>query len=119
MVVSTSRLVADPTSCASRAVKGIGALRNADRPSISRPSICPSAIGMAKAYVTGDKSTWDDANVSVEKANVKEAAAKGELPDHSLETLKGKAQTAAGMVTGDQELQREGNVRTEKAAWIG
>lgn len=39
------------------------------------------------------------------------------VPIPSAEGVKGKLESVAGMVTGDQGKQMEGNVRAEKAAW--
>lgn len=39
------------------------------------------------------------------------------MPVPSVEGVKGKVESVVGMVTGDQERQREGNFKAEKAAW--
>jgi uncharacterized protein YjbJ (UPF0337 family) len=35
----------------------------------------------------------------------------------SVDGVNGKIESVVGMVTGDQERQKEGNLRAEKAAW--
>jgi hypothetical protein len=39
------------------------------------------------------------------------------LPVPSADAAAGKLKSVAGMVTGDQELQKEGNAKAEGAAW--
>lgn len=39
------------------------------------------------------------------------------VPVPSVEGLKGQLESVKGMVTGDMETQREGNLKAEKAAW--
>ena len=39
------------------------------------------------------------------------------VPVPSGEGIKGKLTSVEGMVKGDQQLQKEGNLRAEKAAW--
>jgi hypothetical protein len=79
--------------------------------------LTPSAVG----YLSGDQSRQTQGNVEAEKAQweYKQAASSNPMavPVPSAEGLQGKAQSVLGMVTGDAELQKEGNVRAEKAAW--
>jgi uncharacterized protein YjbJ (UPF0337 family) len=79
-------------------------------------------MSRAVGYVTGDQQKQSEANLENEKAQwkYKHATAEGitdSIPIPSAEGVKGKLQSVQGMVTGDQELQKEGNMRAEKAAW--
>lgn len=80
------------------------------------------AKSRAFGYVTGDQEKQNEGNLENEKAQwkYKHATSEGVLdsvPVPSAEGVKGKLQSVQGMVTGDQELQKEGNMRAEKAAW--
>jgi len=76
-----------------------------------------SAVG----YVTGNQEQQTQANLDAEKAQweFKQASSDAPVavPVPSLEGLAGKAQSVVGAVIGDQEMQKEGNWRAEKAAW--
>ncbi|TYJ52096.1 hypothetical protein B9479_007304 [Cryptococcus floricola] len=76
-----------------------------------------SAVG----YVTGDQSQQTEGNTQAEKAqwDYKQASSDSPLsvPVPSVEGVKGKLESAQGIVTGDAEKQKEGNVKAEKAAW--
>ncbi|ODO08928.1 hypothetical protein L198_00667 [Cryptococcus wingfieldii CBS 7118] len=76
-----------------------------------------SAVG----YVTGDQSQQTQGNTQVEKAqwDYKQASSDSPLsvPVPSVEGVKGKLESVQGIVTGDAEKQKEGNVKAEKAAW--
>ena len=75
----------------------------------------------AKGYVTGDQDQQTEGNVEAEKAQwkYKQATSEGPLavPVPSAEGVRGKVESVVGMVSGDTEKQKEGNVRAEKAAW--
>jgi hypothetical protein len=50
--------------------------------------------------------------VQTEGANWKQSVmGEGNLPQMSSETIKGKVESAVGMVTGDSQKQNEGNIR--------
>lgn len=72
-------------------------------------------------YVTGNQDLQTKGNVENEEAQWKYKQATGDgvatVPVPSLEGVKGKIESVAGMVTGDQSKQMEGNMRAEKAAW--
>lgn len=72
-------------------------------------------------YVTGNQDLQTKGNVENEEAQwkYKQATSDGvaTAPVPSLEGVKGKIESVAGMVTGDQSKQMEGNMRAEKAAW--
>jgi uncharacterized protein YjbJ (UPF0337 family) len=76
-----------------------------------------SAIG----YATGNQSMQTEGNVEAEAAQWKYKQATSEsavaVPVPSLEGVKGKVQSVAGILTGDQAMQMEGNTRAETAAW--
>lgn len=79
--------------------------------------IC-SAVG----YVTGNQEKQSQGNAEAERAQWKYKHATSDsladsIPVPSAEGVKGKLQSVEGMVTGNQELQKEGNARAEKAAW--
>ncbi|OCF36935.1 hypothetical protein I316_01533 [Kwoniella heveanensis BCC8398] len=87
-------------------------------------STIDSGVGKAKSalgYVTGDQSQQTRGNQEAERAqwDYKQATSSSafSVPVPSEEGLKGKLQSVQGMVTGNQELQKEGNARAEKAAW--
>lgn len=75
----------------------------------------------ATGYLTGDQSRQTEGNLEAEKASVDYKQAKTgnplAVPIPSAEGVKGKMESVAGMVTGDQELQKEGNAKAEAAAW--
>jgi len=75
----------------------------------------------ATGYLTGDQSRQTEGNLEAEKASVDYKQAKTgnplAVPIPSAEGIKGKMESVAGMVTGDQELQKEGNAKAEAAAW--
>ncbi|WVQ82441.1 hypothetical protein IAT38_004569 [Cryptococcus sp. DSM 104549] len=83
-----------------------------------------SGVGKAKSaigYVTGDQQKQTDGNTQAEKAqwDYKQATSDSiaAVPVPSVEGVKGKLESVAGIVTGDAEKQKEGNVKAEKAAW--
>lgn len=97
--------------------------------------------------VTGDADRQTEGNLRAEKGAWEQAQAEGGiLPKGGVETLKGKAETcvardpsrrshppvadpprlrssryhsAIGIATGDSAKQNEGNIRVEKASWLG
>ncbi|RSH81544.1 hypothetical protein EHS25_006166 [Saitozyma podzolica] len=75
----------------------------------------------ATGYLTGNQQKQTEGNLENEKAQweYKQATSEGiaAVPIPSVEGVKGKVESVVGMVTGDQERQREGNVKAEKAAW--
>ena len=40
-----------------------------------------------------------------------------DVPVPSAKGVEGKLESVAGMVVGDEELQKKGNLKSEKAAW--
>jgi uncharacterized protein YjbJ (UPF0337 family) len=86
-------------------------------PSSSQNWLTPSATG----YLTGDQSKQTEGNLEAEKASMDYKQASSDaplaLPVPSAEGVKGKMESVAGMVTGDAELQKKGNVKAEGAAW--
>lgn len=76
-----------------------------------------SAVG----YATGDQELQTRGNVEAEGAQWKHKQATSDsaisVPVPSVEGVKGKVESAVGIVTGDQDKQMEGNARAEKAAW--
>ncbi|EJT45730.1 hypothetical protein A1Q2_00938 [Trichosporon asahii var. asahii CBS 8904] len=83
-----------------------------------------SAKGKAKSafgYVTGNQEMQNEGNMQAEGAQWKYKQANSDgiasVPVPSAEGVKGKLESVAGMVTGDQSKQMEGNARAEKAAW--
>jgi hypothetical protein len=56
-----------------------------------------------------EKASWDYKQASSDAPLA--------IPVPSVEGVKGKVESAVGMVTGDEEKQREGNMRSEGAAW--
>lgn len=106
--------------------------------SSTNPDLRPnSAYGM----VTGNQTHLNQGNLKAEKGEWQNALADGQLPNPSWDRVKGKAQrcvsrpsrggeaqvelaligsavhSAAGMLTGDQEMQKDGNMQAEKAEW--
>lgn len=77
----------------------------------------PSAWG----YVTGNQEMQNEGNVENEGAQWKYKQATSDnavsVPVPSADGVKGKLESVAGMVTGDQDKQMKGNARAEKAAW--
>ncbi|GFZ44173.1 hypothetical protein JCM24511_01894 [Saitozyma sp. JCM 24511] len=75
----------------------------------------------ATGYLTGNQQKQTEGNLENEKAQweYKQATSEGvaAVPVPSVEGVKGKVESVVGMVTGDQERQREGNFKAEKAAW--
>lgn len=75
----------------------------------------------ATGYLTGNQQKQTEGNLENERAQweYKQATSEGlaAVPIPSVEGVKGKVESVVGMVTGDQERQREGNVKAEKAAW--
>jgi uncharacterized protein YjbJ (UPF0337 family) len=75
----------------------------------------------ATGYLTGNQQKQTEGNLENEKAQweYKQATSEGiaAVPIPSVEGVKGKVESVVGMVTGDQERQRVGNVKAEKAAW--
>lgn len=75
----------------------------------------------ATGYSTGDQSKQTQGNLEAEKASMDYKQASSDaplaLPVPSLEGAKGKVESVAGMVTGNSELQKKGNVKAEGAAW--
>ncbi|CAK9786455.1 hypothetical protein CC85DRAFT_287067 [Cutaneotrichosporon oleaginosum] len=75
----------------------------------------------AWGYVTGNQELQTEGNVENEGAQWKYKQATSDkvvdVPVPSVEGVKGKLESVAGMVTGDQGKQMEGNARAEKAAW--
>ncbi|WVO16362.1 hypothetical protein L204_104037 [Cryptococcus depauperatus] len=78
-------------------------------------------VKSAAGYMTGDQDKQTDGNTQAEKAqwDYKQATSDSlaAMPVPSAEGMKGKLQSVQGIVTGDAEKQKEGNVRAEKAAW--
>ncbi|ORY21905.1 hypothetical protein BCR39DRAFT_552669 [Naematelia encephala] len=72
-------------------------------------------------YITGDQEKQTEGNLENEQAqwSFKQATSSDAIPIPvpSSEGIKGKLESVQGIVTGDQELQKEGNIRAEKAAW--
>jgi uncharacterized protein YjbJ (UPF0337 family) len=85
--------------------------------SLGENSLTPSATG----YLTGNQSKQTEGNLEAEKASMDYKQASSDsplaLPVPSAEGVKGKLESVAGMVTGDAELQKKGNVKAEGAAW--
>jgi len=85
------------------------------------PSPRTQLTSRATGYLTGDQSRQTEGNLEAEKASVDYKQAKTgnplAVPIPSAEGVKGKMESVAGMVTGDQELQKEGNAKAEAAAW--
>lgn len=79
--------------------------------------IFDSAVG----YITGDQQKQMEGNVEAEKASWEHKQAQSSsplaIPIPSLEGVTGKIQSAVGYLTGDQEMQKAGNLKSEKAAW--
>jgi len=71
--------------------------------------------------LTGDQSRQTEGNLEAEKASFDYKQAKSDapfaLPVPSADAAEGKLKSVAGMVTGNQELQKEGNAKAEGAAW--
>ncbi|TXT04839.1 hypothetical protein VHUM_03922 [Vanrija humicola] len=71
--------------------------------------------------ITGNQDLQTEGNAEAESAQWKYKQANSDsvlaVPVPSLDGAKGKLQSAVGAATGNQELQNEGNVRAEKAAW--
>ena len=71
----------------------------------------PSAAGM----LTGNQDRQTQGNLDSEAASWKYKQGSSDSPlavrTPSVEGVKGKVQTAVGMVTGDAGLQKEGNVK--------
>jgi uncharacterized protein YjbJ (UPF0337 family) len=71
--------------------------------------------------VTGNQEMQNEGNLENEGAQWKYKQATSDkavdVPVPSAEGVKGKLESVAGMVTGDQGKQMEGNTRAEKAAW--
>ncbi|WRT66145.1 uncharacterized protein IL334_003098 [Kwoniella shivajii] len=87
-------------------------------------STIDSGVGKAKSafgYLTSDQEKQNQGNKESEKAQWDNKQATSDsilaVPIPSEEGLKGKLQSVQGMITGDQELQKQGNVKAEKAAW--
>lgn len=82
---------------------------------------CYRADSSAFGYVTGNQQMQNEGNVQAEGAQWKYKQANSDgiasVPVPSAEGVKGKLESVAGMVTGDQSKQMEGNARAEKAAW--
>ncbi|WVR07243.1 hypothetical protein IAU60_004284 [Kwoniella sp. DSM 27419] len=83
-----------------------------------------SGVGKAKSafgYLTGDQDKQTQGNKEAESAqwSYKQATSDSiaAVPVPSAEGAKGKLESVQGMITGDQEMQRRGNERAEKAAW--
>ncbi|WWC89560.1 uncharacterized protein L201_004484 [Kwoniella dendrophila CBS 6074] len=83
-----------------------------------------SGVGKAKSafgYLTSDQEKQNQGNKESEKAqwDYKQATSDSiaAIPIPSKEGLEGKLESVQGMVTGDQEKQKQGNVKAEKAAW--
>ena len=72
--------------------------------------------------MTGDQSRQTQGNLDSESASWKYKQATSDapiaIPTPSVEGIKGKVQSGLGMVTGDEELQKKGNLKAEKAAWV-
>ncbi len=70
--------------------------------------------------MTGDQARQTEGNLEAEKAQWEYKRATSDsivaVPLPSVEGVKGKLKSVAGMVKGDMEEQREGNVKAEKAA---
>ena len=85
------------------------------------PSPKTRLTSRATGYLTGDQSRQTEGNLEAEKASVDYKQAKTgnplAVPIPSADGVKGKMESVAGMVTGDQELQKEGNAKAEAAAW--
>lgn len=71
--------------------------------------------------MTGNQEKQNAGNLEAEKAQWRFKQATSDsvatAPVPSAEGIKGKLESVVGMATGDQTLQREGNVKAEKAAW--
>lgn len=71
--------------------------------------------------MTGDQAKQTEGNLEAQKAQVSYKQAMSDsilsVPVPSVEGLKGQLESVKGMVTGDMEAQREGNMKAEKAAW--
>ncbi|OCF76333.1 hypothetical protein I204_03633 [Kwoniella mangroviensis CBS 8886] len=83
-----------------------------------------SGVGKAKSalgYITSDQTRQSEGNKESEKAQWDYTQATSDsvaaIPIPSKEGLQGKLESVQGMVMGDQEKQKEGNVKAEKAAW--
>lgn len=72
-------------------------------------------------YITGDQQQQTEGNIAAEKASweFKQAHSTNPVapPVPSLEGVMGKIESAVGYLTGDQATQKEGNLKSEKAAW--
>ncbi|RXK40846.1 hypothetical protein M231_01905 [Tremella mesenterica] len=72
-------------------------------------------------YLTNDQNKQIQGNVEAEKAQWKYKQASSDsplsIPIPSEEGLKGKLESVQGIILGDQEKQKEGNIRAEKSAW--
>ncbi|ORY52712.1 hypothetical protein BCR35DRAFT_310600 [Leucosporidium creatinivorum] len=81
-------------------------------------SSAKGAVYEAIGSVSSDPS-WQEEGAELKEAGEKELAearakAKGEA---SAERLGGKVESAFGMLTGNQETMKEGNLKAEKAEW--
>ncbi|KAK4699101.1 hypothetical protein P7C70_g7167, partial [Phenoliferia sp. Uapishka_3] len=80
-----------------------------------------TAQGVLYSGVGGISSdpSWHEEGEALkqEGAEETEAAKKAARDEATGERLEGKAQSAWGMVTGNQETMKEGNLKAEKAEW--
>jgi len=78
-------------------------------------------VKTALGYATGNQDMQTQGNVEAEKAQweFKQATSKNPfaVPVPSVEGVMGKLQSAVGALTGDAEVQKDGNLTAEKAAW--
>lgn len=77
--------------------------------------------GRAAGYLTGDQEKQTQGNLENEKASweYKQASSDAPLaiPVPSVKGVEGKVESVVGMVTGDAEKQKKGNLKSENAAW--
>lgn len=75
----------------------------------------------ATGYLTGNQEKQTEGNLENEKAQwaYKQASSDRplDIPVPSAKGVEGKVESVVGMVTGDAEKQKQGNVKAENAAW--
>ena len=75
----------------------------------------------AAGYLTGNQQKQTEGNLEAEKASFEYKQATSDkpldIPIPSAKGVEGKVESVVGMVTGDEELQKKGNLKSEKAAW--